>query len=235
LAVAALGLYAWAPAVQAASLGGADFNDGSGNAPGLSYSQGSITIGEAGDNKAWSFSPVQWIDVDEVSSGSVFLRALVRRESDEAQWGGVSLFTDDQSDEIMYNGAATSDGDEPRAFLGFHDQESGAQAASPARFEVGETLLMVTELDIDGGEARMWVNPAFGATPPVPDLTAPFAMTDAGKAVGSVRLNAGAAGFITGDEIAVGTAWTDVVPVPEPSSLLLLVAGLCALAVWRRR
>jgi hypothetical protein len=94
---------------------------------------------------------------------------------------------------------------------------------------------MVAELDIDGGQAKMWIDPAVGTMPPEPDLTVPFAMTSAGKAVGSVRLNAGSTGLLTGDEVLVGTTWNDVVPVPEPSTLLLLGAGLVAFAGWRRR
>ncbi len=220
------------PVAQAASLGGEDYNDGSGNTPGLTYSQGSIDLGEDGDNKAWAFGPVNWIDTTDVNSGSVFLRALVRREREEAQWGGVSFFTDDQGDEIMYFGASTSD---TREFFGFHDQESGDQAASAVLFDMGTTHLMVGELDIDAGEVRLWIDPPASLTPPAPDLTAPFAMETAGKEVGSVRLNGGGdPGFITGDEIVVGTTWNDVVAVPEPTTLLLFAVGTLALLCWRR-
>jgi hypothetical protein len=94
---------------------------------------------------------------------------------------------------------------------------------------------MVGELDIDGGKARMWVDPAFGTVAPAPDLEVDFAMSTAGKAVGAVRLNAGAEPFITGDEVLVGTSWNDVVPIPEPSTLLLLVLGGLALVGRRKR
>jgi hypothetical protein len=60
-------------------------------------------------------------------------------------------------------------------------------------------------------------------------------MSTAGKAVGAVRLNAGANGFIIGDEILVGTSWNDVVSIPEPSTLLLLVVSALALVCGRRR
>ena len=58
-------------------------------------------------------------------------------------------------------------------------------------------------------------------------------MTAAGNEIGSVRLNAGMDGFIIGDEILVGTTWNDVVPIPEPSTALLLAVGALALAGWR--
>jgi hypothetical protein len=211
LVVVALGL-ACIPAAQAASLGGNDYNDGSGNAPGLTYTQGSVTIGEEGDDKAWSFAPINWIDTTDANGSSIFVRSLVRRERDEALWGGVSFFTDDQDDEIMYFGTAIGSGAELREFFGVHNQESGEQAASTLRFDAGTTHLMVGELDLDAGVVNLWVDPAFGDTPPTPLLTAPFAMEFPGKEVGSVRLNAGGDAFITGDEVVVGTTWSDVVP-----------------------
>ena len=124
-----LGLGTCVPAAQAELLGGEDYDNGSGNTPGLTYTQGSTTLGEAGNNRAWSFGPISWIDMADVNSGSVFLRALVQRERDEAQWGGVSFYTNDQSDEIMYFGTATSGGADPGAYFGLHDHESGNQAA----------------------------------------------------------------------------------------------------------
>ena len=223
------------PAAQAVDLGGQDYNDGSGNTDGLTYTQGSITIGEAGANKAWSFAPINWIDTTDATEGSVFVRSLVRRDKADAQWGGVSLFQTVDGDEIMYFGAATSGGTEPRAFFGFHDQESGVETASPVVFDVGTTHMMVGELDLVAGQARLWIDPAFGATVPTPDLTAPFALSAAGKEIGAVRLNAGLDGFIIGDEIAVGTMWNDVVPVPEPSAIVLLVMGALALVGLRRK
>jgi hypothetical protein len=234
LLVVALGLGACSVA-QAVELGGEDYNDGSGNTAGLTYTDGTTTIGETGDNKAWAFGPINWIDVTDANSGSVFLSALVRRELEGVQWGGISFFTDDQSDEIMYFGAATGDEPNAREFFGTHDQESGLQTASEVLFDAGTIHLMVGELDIDGGKVRMWVDPPLNASSiPAPILEADFAMTEAGKAVGSVRLNAGASPFITGDEVLVGTQWSDVI-VPEPSSLLLLVLGGLALACRRRR
>jgi hypothetical protein len=219
LVTIAVGLGTCIPAVQADSVGGEDYNDGSGNSPGLTYMRGSTTIGEAGNDKAWSLGPVNWIDTTDVNSGSVFLRALVQRQRDEAQLGGVSFFTNDQNDEIVYFGAATSEGTNSRTFFGLHDQESGDQAASEVTFDVGTTHLIVGQLDIDGGKAKLWIDPAFGVTPPAPDVTVSFAMNPAGKEVGSVRLNAsGDPGFIVGDEVLVGTTWNDVVPTASDNS-----------------
>jgi hypothetical protein len=224
-----LAVGAWA---QAGPLGGKDYNDGSGNTDGLTYTQGSVTIGEAGANKAWSFSPIEWIDITDASSGSVFLSALVQRQRDEVQWGGVSFFNNAQNDEVMYFGAATSD---TREFFGFHDQESGLQTASSILFSPGTTHLMVGELDLAAGEARLWIDPPFGTTAPAPDLTAAFALSSATE-IGSIRMNAGgAAGFIIGDEVLSGTTWNDVVPVPEPSTLVLLGVAVLGLAFWRRK
>ena len=166
MAAIALGLGTWASAAQAAILGGEDYNGGTGNTAGLTYTQGGITIGEDGDDKAWSFGPINWIEMTDATSGSVFLRALVQRELANVDWGGISFFNDDQNDEIMYFGAATSVDPEARAFFGFHDQESGDQAAWSVYFDVGTTHLMVGELDIDNSLARIWVDPAFGIAPP---------------------------------------------------------------------
>ena len=139
-----------------------------------------------------SFGPISWIDTTDANSGSVFVGSLIRREQEAVQWGGVSFFEAVDGDEIMYFGTTPS---ETRDMFGVHDQESGVVTSTAIPFDVGTTHLMVGELDIVAGEVRMWVDPAFGTMPPTPDLTAPFAMTVAGKAVGAVQLNAGRKGF----------------------------------------
>ncbi|MEX0611510.1 MAG: hypothetical protein WD738_10765 [Pirellulales bacterium] len=111
---------------------------------------------------------------------------------------------------------------------------------------VGDTLFLVASYEIVSGNqndiARLWINPdpSTFADPSFSPLTTPPTLIDNTTATGtdisiaSIILRQSPAPHLTLDEIRVGTEWADVTPIPEPASLLLLLAG-CVLMPWRGR
>lgn len=84
----------------------------------------------------------------------------------------------------------------------------------------------------------VWVNPTATAlgTPTATNTlgASTFAPTSL-SVIGLGIINFNATESIAVDSFVIGTQWTDVVTVPEPVTWLLLVGGLCALVIWRKR
>lgn len=102
------------------------------------------------------------------------------------------------------------------------------------------TYLVVMELldtSPDGNDTlNLFINPAIGAALGAPDssVTGPY-IGDNGI-VGQVAATFGeneVVGFL--DEIRMGDTFADVTPVPEPSSILLILGGFGALYFLRRK
>ena len=99
----------------------------------------------------------------------------------------------------------------------------------------GETTLLLLRAQFLAGNdvLDLFVNPVAGAPLPlVADATLP--LFNLGSTDAIVVNNAGA---WTADEIRLGTTVDDVLPaaVPEPASMSLLMSGLAAAALARRR
>jgi hypothetical protein len=96
----------------------------------------------------------------------------------------------------------------------------------------GQTVLFVVRGDFTSGNDtfRVYVNPTPGLAEP--------ASADATKSdsnVGTISvLGLDTGGSFKADEIRIGTTFADVVPTPEPTSLLLLVL-ICFPMLLRRR
>jgi hypothetical protein len=109
------------------------------------------------------------------------------------------------------------------------------QVASSRPEALGTTALLVVRFDFTAGNdtIRLYVNPTPGGTEPsVADATKTD--LDLGSFEG-VSISTGAAATWSVDEIRIGNTFANVVvPVPEPTSFVLLLTGGLA-AVWHRR
>lgn len=110
----------------------------------------------------------------------------------------------------------------------------GNQHLSAVTATSGTTALLVLRMDFTAGIDRftLYVNPSPGALEPSSGVVKQD--SDVGI-VGALTLYS--TGAYSLDEIRIGTAYADVVPVavPEPTSLISGLIGLAALAAWPRR
>ena len=220
VAIAGL-LFALAPSADAAILTSENYNDGTGaNADGLTYTQGAVTIGEVGTNKGRNGVERYISLTGTTNSGQYFVRALVRRTAVNNHWGGVSFFRN--TNEMLYFGIRPPSAN-PRRNWGMANYGSGKDA-DDGLFNASEVYFMVGMIDYDNDEAKLWINPTFGLTAPAADATATG--WDLSNASTRVRLRGQYDTTLYFDEIVVGTTWGDVVPVPEPASMALLLLGL---------
>jgi hypothetical protein len=101
---------------------------------------------------------------------------------------------------------------------------------------------LVARVNWDGSafaSANMWLNPSVSDDVDTPSgdasvtLTTPFANPITHIFFRQAVLDAN--DILRADAITLGTAWTDVVPVPEPASTVLLLLGGAAVLALRRR
>lgn len=95
--------------------------------------------------------------------------------------------------------------------------------------------LLVVELIWDGSKyatANFWLNPSTTSSD-TPDAT-----SNAGSATSLSSINMWSANYTSGafaiDNITVGTQWSDVVAVPEPTTWVMMVSGLGMLVGCQR-
>ncbi|MEC5387597.1 PEP-CTERM sorting domain-containing protein [Uliginosibacterium sp. H3] len=116
---------------------------------------------------------------------------------------------------------------------------SGGAVAPDSNVVAGQTFLVVGKLSkvssTNYNQFDLWFNPSAG------DFSSPDASFSGNSGLSalstlglrSVNLDSGDTVLI--DNLRLGTAWSDVSPVPEPSSLALSALGMCVLMCYRRR
>ena len=198
LAAVAGVVFALATAAQGSILASEDYNDGTNaNAAGLTYTQGAVTVGEAGALKGRDATQ-RFIDLSSTpSAGQVFVRALVERPVVTNDWGGVSFFP--AGGELVYFGTMGPS----RVNWGILNYGTGGNNDNVALFEAGQVYFMVGMIDYDADVAKMWINPTFGATAPAE--TGSVTNWDKIDAVTRVRLDANLDPSLHFDELVVGT------------------------------
>ncbi|MBU4273640.1 MAG: PEP-CTERM sorting domain-containing protein [Planctomycetes bacterium] len=118
----------------------------------------------------------------------------------------------------------------------------GESATVGGSYSAGQEVLIVGKLEFNTGgggmeQLQIWVNPTNVETggqthmPIIGDIgwTTPDLVYLESYSADSL--------FSFMDDVRIGTTWADVGPVPEPSTLLLLAAGLLGLLcyAWRKR
>jgi len=106
----------------------------------------------------------------------------------------------------------------------------------------GTTYYLVARVNWDGSaftSANMWLNPSLSDDVDTPTgdasltLATPFANPITHIFFREAVLDAD--DVLQADEIKIGTAWSDVLPVPEPSSMALLMLGVAGILALRRQ
>jgi hypothetical protein len=129
--------------------------------------------------------------------------------------------------------------------IGIANRSSGNVGWSSADYSINSTIFVVGEYIVNSGSANdssaLWINPDsadFGAeNAPSATLTASGGTDLSTVAAFFIRpdtTSSSAFGTVDFDELRVGTAWTDVTPIPElPAWGAIAGDGLLALCVWR--
>lgn len=139
-----------------------------------------------------------------------------------AGWFGLSLRGDRQTNVVL-----SSFGDK------YHLEVGGTTSQTNTNAVVGQTVLFVLRLDFTEGvdPVRLYINPQPGAAEPaIADASQINLDVDIINQV--VLTGPGAYRF---DELRIGTTFADVTPVPEPTSVLLCLAGIFATQLRLKR
>jgi hypothetical protein len=170
--------------------------------------------------------------VNPADNSSTYLNFFINSSSmpngDYDRIGGTGLG-------VFGNGAGVSPG------AGIGDNFFANERALSGSFTTGTPSLLVARFNYTDGmgytSADFFFNPAAGTV--TADASANFApgvtsLTTIGLAVANLSAASGAP-IYDFDSFAVGTSWSDVVPVPEPASAVLILGGLLTTGVFRGR
>jgi len=113
-------------------------------------------------------------------------------------------------------------------------------------FGAGNNLLVFRMTDstvgANGDEIEMWLNPALGGAPGTADFTTSgnfYGLVSGNNSYGfdgvSLSYDFSNDDAILIDEFRMGETFSDVAPIPEPASLLLLLTSLLGCSLVRRR
>lgn len=121
--------------------------------------------------------------------------------------------------------------------------ESGTPVFLAQDLSLSTTYTVVTRLDLSTDKATLWVNPVLESDPSVTDIAGAISY-----AVGSINAyalrqgttgssgNVGAPGDIYIDDLKVATSFAEAIaPIPEPTSLCLVMVGAGAALLRRRK
>jgi hypothetical protein len=173
------------------------------------------------------------------SSGSVYVAFLLNQSS--ANYANVGVFSG--STELVSIGD-TYTGSGPSSTYSFNASSNvpgaggGVYVSSGVSIDTTSTQLLVLEIDNSNPlqtSFYMYLNPAIGGAAPLQSTAvASFVATAGGFTFDRVRIE-DAGGTI--DELRIGSDFASVTPVPEPTTmgLLLMAGGGAAMAIRRRK
>ena len=111
----------------------------------------------------------------------------------------------------------------------------GQMAAYGTQLETNSVNLVVVKYDLDNNTASLFVNPDLNADEPATAYATSVGTTTVAD-MGQVyfRISGSNHSNFLFDDLRIGTAWADVLPVPEPSSAVLIGMGIVAFGLTRR-
>jgi hypothetical protein len=183
--------------------------------------------------------------LNQLDQGTVWASLLIRRDKDVGAFEGLSVYFHQD-----FTGNSGLPSNSPVHFSidntdqSWQVQNMGGTQTQLSTSAIGDTNLLVVkfELSLTAGANNiyLWLNPSFASLGGA-DLnvaTADWSATGLNTADARFRsfaVETGGGSTGSYDEIRFGTTYASVTPIPEPSTAFLIVAGLAALALTRRR
>jgi hypothetical protein len=219
------------------------------SAGGLNYSKGSVTV-LGGDRKLSLNSPADGLALSrqfaQPATGTTYMSMLFQASSipDRNQDRILMLINNDLNSEISSGFRMSTSDSANRGFVTGHVilGNGFAYNSNDGGIIPGETNLLVARLSVaavDTERLDFWFNPnsvdeASNASFSV-GTTALSAFNRSFLTIGTFGLNANGPDEYFIDEIKIGSSWSDVVAVPEPSSIVLVaLASTVGLRAVRR-
>jgi len=162
----------------------------------------------------------------ELQNEDVWISFLIDRDFINIMWAGISLYND--GDEYLFMGKIGNSDQ-----LGLHEWH-GINRMSPIENDSLDAVFFVSQLSFSssGTEWYAWLNPDLNTIPDTSTADAHNTHPNL-SVVDQIRI-AGETG-IEFDELRIGTTYSDVAPVPEPATVLLIGTGLVGLMGFRRK
>ncbi|MEM7791991.1 MAG: hypothetical protein AAF546_11365, partial [Verrucomicrobiota bacterium] len=118
---------------------------------------------------------------------------------------------------------------------------TGNQEVYGSEMNIGQTYYMVAKISKTGGSSSynqldLWVNPSAGdSNSPLGTSTGSISFSEF-STVGFRSVNLGSNDRLWVDSLTIATEWEDVVPIPEPSQLVVWLSLFAlSLAGFKRR